>query len=102
MIVTVDQLKPGDEIIVPSNSYLRYFRVLKPVRPRLDRKTKQPIGTFKAVRVSTNIEEVTMTQTYGGRTRNWINKIYKCTPEGHNKEILIDLNYRSIWLTNRR
>lgn len=94
-IVNCEELRIGDEIIVPSNSYLRYYRVLR--EPRLTAKKRT------AVRCSTNMKREEVIRGQGTRwERKIIIKRLMCTPKDHNIEMnLYDLNYRTLWLVRR-
>lgn len=102
MEIQLKDLQVGDEILVPSASKFRYYRVLRPIKERINKKTNTPLGTYKAVRVSANIEEIKHSRTYSSRVHNWIEKRYHCTPENHNIELYANLNYKSLWLINRK
>lgn len=93
MLITIDQLELGDEIIVPSNSNLKYVKVLK--QPQLRSKPRMwessPDG-YKSVKVS--IYNKNINGTYS---------IYTCNAnvDEHNDTMYLDLNYVQIWLVKR-
>ena len=97
MLIEVKDLRVGDEIIIPCHSDLRYLRILR--EPKLKRKSQ---SQYKAVYCSTNVTETPHTHTWtGGTTQTYITKAYKCSAEGHNKEMYQNLNYKTIWLIKR-
>lgn len=102
MHIELKDLQVGDEILVASASKLRYYRILRLPKERIDKKTGKSLGSYKAVRVSANMEEISHSRNYGTRVHNWIEKRYHCTPENHNIELYANLNYKSLWLINRK
>ena len=97
MLITVKDLKVGDEILIPCHSSLRYLRVLR--EPRLKRKSQ---NQYRAVYCSASVVETPHTHTWAnGTTKTWTVKAYKCSAEGHNKEMYQNLNYKTIWLIKR-
>lgn len=91
----------GDEVLlIPSNGYLKYLKILRPPslhKIKKHRITKLPV--YKSIKVSLKIDIV---QVLGWSGKLWPKKIPQCTHEGHNTESFIDLNYRDIWLINRK
>lgn len=96
-IITIEELKVGDEILVPSNSHLRYYRVLR--EPKKNSKTNK----WSGVQCSTYAEENRVVHNAGTKyKRVRIYTIYHCTPEDHNiKKMIYGLQWRSIWLVKR-
>jgi len=104
MLVKVDQLKIGDEILIGAvgDGNLRWMRILKipMIGKRTHWKTNQPL--YKSTLCSVNIQEVQMSNTYNGNIRTWTRKIYQFTGEGHNTDKYINLNEKHIWLIKRQ
>jgi hypothetical protein len=91
MLVKPEQLKQGDEIIIATNSQLRYVRLLRDPMIRQGSThwiTKEPL--YKAVKCSMRMDE--------HKVNNWKYKVYTPTPNDHNFERFVNLNDRSIWL----
>jgi hypothetical protein len=98
MLVKVEDLIVGDEIIVPSGSSLRYYKILR--TPKLSKSQPGYRNTvrYAAVRCSTKTKTTTKTSVYGTNTYTNTYTEYECTPFEHNTEKSVDLNYKSIWL----
>jgi hypothetical protein len=94
MLITVDKLRIGDEIIIGSGSRLKYMKVLR--EPSLGAKphwrTKEIL--YKSLLCSYKIEE--QVTVYGNRT--FVYNQLMCEPDDHNKTCRVDLNSRPIWL----
>lgn len=102
MLIEIKDLIIGDEIIVSSNSQLKYLRVLRlpSISKVINRWGNSPL--YKSVKCSARQEEVNYNYTgKSGNTRSWKRKQYICTPEEHNIEIYQNLNWKSIWLIKR-
>lgn len=103
MIIEVKDLKVGDEILIPCNSSFKYLRVLRP--PVLSKKTHRRNPSkflYKNIKCSTRRTETPMSHTWNAKTYNYIVKKYEITPEEHNIELYENLNYKTIWLVNRK
>jgi hypothetical protein len=94
-IIKIEELKIGDEIIVPSNGGFRYFRVLR--KPMINKKTNR----YAAVRCSTNIEIEHLTRHWG-KILDYTKEKYICTPEGHNTEKSVNFRWKTMWLVKRK
>jgi hypothetical protein len=96
MLVTVDQLEVGDEFIVPCMSDLRYYRVERQPQP----KKGSPVNgwtqrvMYKAVKCSYYADKQTYSSGYTAH-------IHGHSPENHNAEKFVDLNYKNIWLIKK-
>lgn len=92
-LVKIEDLKAGDEIILPFQSTFRRYKLL--VTPQLSKTRKD---RYKSVRCTTKIEEVTNTWVdWKGDTRTYITKRYDfTTPDNHNVRVSVDLNHRQI------
>jgi len=101
MLVEVKDLRIGDEIIVPSNSNLRYLKLLRqPILKKgakVNWKTQCPV--YKPVMCSTRRD--VKTYTYPGSNKAYTYNEWICTPEEHNVQRYENLNYRKIWLVKR-
>lgn len=93
MLITVEQVEEGDELIIPSMSNLKYVKVLKkPVlraKPRMWEST--PTG-YKATKVS----------IYNSNINGKYNA-YRCNSnvDEHNDTMFINLSYTQLWLVKR-
>jgi len=113
-LVKIEELSPGDEIIISGNSNLKYLKVLsKPTLGNrdlcqlvIDETTNsgwnwKVVGKkYKAVRCSIRQDEISY------RNRSGFNRIYKkyvfeTDVSKHNKRISVDLNSRDIYLVKR-
>lgn len=95
-IITIEELKKGDEIIVAAGSSLRYFKVIRPPK-----KTKK--GGWGSAYCSTHMTEEVRTW-YAGKPHeyNTVIRHYICTPDEHQCELRVTgLAHRSIWLVKR-
>ena len=92
--VKIEELEIGDEIVIASQAYFKYLRVLsKPkLGPHTHWKTKQLL--YKNVKCSGRRELVP--QANGFSYQTWI-----FSPEDHNIVQYIDLEYRQVLLVNR-
>lgn len=88
-LIHVSELLPNDEVIISSNSYLKYLKVLQPVKFRGLNWNDKP--TYKNVKCS-----FIKTGTYES-----MNRYFEQNCEKHNKINYVDLNYRSIFLVKR-
>ena len=96
MLITIDQLEVGDEILVPTQSSLRFLKVLR--KPRKNKKT----GLFGSVLCSVRVEEREQIYNYyNGVTRRWKTKVYVPQWTDHNKKIYQDLKTKHIYLVKR-
>lgn len=105
MIVKVEDLQVGDNIIVGAGSKLKFLTVVKePVKG-----AKYNKDHYKSVRCSVNVIKRTKTgmnrwdhksQSYVPYVYEW--KEYQHTFDNHNERINIDLNYKDIYLVERQ
>lgn len=111
MLIEVKDLMVGDEILVGSQSCLQYLKVLRPVRvkkaipfSKWERKDENKV-MYNKVYVSTRREKHQWIYTWNQQKpqdkREYSRLEYICTPDEHNMEKYIDLNYRTIWLVKR-
>jgi hypothetical protein len=114
MLVIVEELQRGDEILCPQSGKFIFIRVIRPAHP-LFKKNKDgsrvpKLGyhgeqLYSSVYGSTNavIREFDVTHTWGGGTHVTHHKEVKfnCTPDNHNFEKNFTLRYSNIWLLNR-
>jgi hypothetical protein len=102
MLVTVDQLQVGDEIIVPSNSNLKYVKVLaEPKEKGVGYRGKM---MYKTLRCSIYGKPTSHTsKSYNGRvyTTKQSNYEYCDDVSKHNLKINLNLNYTQIYLVKR-
>lgn len=95
--VDIKDLKKDDEIMVSSQSGLRYYRVLKDMRPssrtRKNWKTGADVPWYPSLKCSANIEiETYYLNTYGGKPKEKKIKHYMFTPDDHNTNVYLNLN----------
>jgi|SRR5690606_36408301 len=96
MLITIDQLEVGDEILVPTQSSLRFLKVLR--KPRKNKKT----GLFGSVLSSVRVEEREQIYNYyNGVTRIWKSKEYIPQWTDHNKKVYQDLRTKHIYVVKR-
>jgi len=91
-IIKIEELEVGDEIIIPSNGSLRYFRILR--KPTINPKTTR----YGAVKCSTK-ERIRNAGSKWQRTVT--DYTYHCTAEDHNAEMSVNLCWKTIWLVRR-
>ena len=97
MVIEVKDLQVGDEILVGAGC-LKYIRILRPPKQHptaVHWLTKDPM--FKTVKYSTRRDEISYVWT--GRT--YTRKEFRCTPDEHNYQGYMNLNYKTLWLVNR-
>jgi len=94
MLIKVEDLKEGDEIIISSHANLKYLKVLR--TPQTGKHTHWKTGAplYKAVKCSIN------QQVHTGVGYSF--KSFVCTPDDHNGVFYKDLNDRDIWLVKRK
>lgn len=102
MVIEIKDLRVGDEIIVPSQSRLKYLKILRTPQlgTKLHYKTKSPL--YKAIKCSGNKETQQNTHIWNGKPYITKTVVWKCTPEEHNVETFENLNYKTFWLVNRK
>jgi hypothetical protein len=86
--ITIKELQQGDEVIIHGNGYLRYVKVLRPLKTRNDTNYRGDL-VYSSVKCS-----------YINTINTW-DKTGSLTGKGHNKEGYVDFNYRNIWLVKR-
>jgi len=113
MLVKVEQLEKGDEIIIPHGSEFIHIKVIRPARLlyvkdkdknrilKLDRSGKQMYGNIWG---STNAEIKEWDTTYFWDTtiRHHRRVKFIFNPTEHNHEQYFKLNYCHIFLLNRK
>lgn len=101
MLVKVEELRAGDEILVPSSSNLRYVKLLNDPKPHPIRTKSDGSPIYKAVRCSIKNEpEVIPANKW---RKEWIRNKYVFEPNValHNTKISVDLNWKQLWLVKR-
>lgn len=83
MIVTIESLEKGDEVLVPS---LNTFKRLRLIRTP----TRNKDGRWKAVKCEIRNNNV-----------NGNYSVFNCENEEYNDTINIDIAYKSIWLIKK-
>lgn len=103
MLIELKDLRKGDEIIVSSNSRLKYLKILR--NPVLGKRVGWQGGLlYKSLMCSSRRDEVTYTFHYSNpkyTPKTIKRKEFQCTAEGHNIERYENLNYRTMWLVKR-
>lgn len=92
MLIKIEELEEGDEILVGARRHINYFIVLK--KPSINTKYNR----YKSVKVSQC--QTSVTQTHYGKT--YVYKTPVCTGENHNVVKYNDLSYKDIWLVKRK
>lgn len=89
MIVKFNELKVGDEIIVPLNSRMIFGKVLR--------------FTKKSAVISTKIHEVrkTIGSNYRCKPLTWIERTYECAPVSEHNSTKYVNHYRDFWVMKR-
>lgn len=95
-IVKVEDLNVGDNIIVSSNTKLKFMTVLKKPAIGKPRRWAPNIVNWKSVKCSTKVKITVLTFGYGTHTRNL--REYVPTFEDHDVNIYANLNYKNILL----
>lgn len=96
MLIKIEELEEGDEILVGAGSHINYFIVLK--KPALAKGSTY----YKSVKVSQCQNIKTHSFQSGGQTRTYNHKTPVCTAENHNVVKYNDLSYKDIWLVKRK
>lgn len=116
--VTIEELEAGDEIIISSNSKMRYLKLLK--TPTLSTKTGWTRGEdaegyftwdksallYKSTLCSTCVEEKTYKyKGYGvgspDRIKTYKEYIFETDSSKHNKKMSVNLNQKDILLVKK-
>lgn len=92
MLIKIEELEEGDEILVGAGSHINYFIVLK--KPALAKGSTY----YKSVKVSQC--QTSVTQTHYGKT--YVYKTPVCTAENHNVVKYNNLQGKDIWLVKRK
>jgi hypothetical protein len=87
--ISVEDLQKNDEVIIHGNGYIRYVKILKPMKI-----AKNP--DFRGNSVYSKVK-----CSYMKHDTNPWDRRGTLTGEGHNKETYVDFNYRNIWLVKR-
>jgi hypothetical protein len=104
VLIKVEDLQVGDEIMISCQSCFKYLRVLTP--PALSKtkkiwRTQQPAYTnFKCTTRQDQVVRYAYTNSQGVVV-NRMAKEWIVSPEDHNLRISQDLNDRQIWLVKR-
>lgn len=106
MIVNIEDLEVGDEILIGSGMALKWLKILR--KPMLGKKKHYRTSAllYKSVYCSGNITEQPYSRSWTDsigltHTRNWTLKEWMPTGEDHNVQKYINLNYRTIWLIKK-
>jgi len=104
VLIKVEDVQVGDEIMISCQSYFKYLRVLTPPtmsKTKMHWKTKQPLlANFRCTTRQNQV--VTHSYTDGaGKVHNRVYKTWIPTPEDHNLRVSVDLSGRQIWLVKR-
>ena len=96
--IKIEDVQVGDELLIGSSSGLKYIRILRPLK--LARKPNwRGDAVYSKVKCSWR-EDV---EQYTIPGRNYTYNFFYCslTPENHNKETYVDLNYKKLWLIKK-
>jgi hypothetical protein len=93
MLVKIEELRKGDEILVPAGSTLLYLRLLQ------DPKISKKLGwdgaqKYSSIKCSLKVQTVEH-KNYDGVL--YYRNITECSAEGHNFEKYYNLNHKTIW-----
>jgi hypothetical protein len=86
--ITVKDLQKGDEVIIHGNGYIRYVKLLRPLKLRTGTNYRGDI-VYSSIKCS-----------FIDTSNTW-DKTGSLTGDGHNKEAYVDFNYRNVWLVKR-
>lgn len=86
--ITIEELEKGDEVIIHGNGYIRYVKLLRPLK-KANKPNYRGDIPYSSVKCS-----------FVHIPYSW-DKKGTLTGEGHNKEGYIDFNYKNIWLVKR-
>lgn len=100
MLVKVEDLEVGDEIII-ANGAMKYLKVLR--KPKLSTKPDwKGRVRYTSVKCSTNNSSITGSYMgWQGKLVTYTERIWEVTGDGHNRELYQDLNHRPIWLVKK-
>ena len=94
MLIHVEDLKKGDEVLVTSNGRFRYLKLLR------DMKINPKTGKYSVVKCSTRMDLVE--HSWRNRNGNVIyDEVYTATADEHNHEISVNFRWKNIWLVKR-
>ena len=94
-LVKVEELMEGDEIIISSNSNLKYLKILK--TPTISNKKCWLTGLPLCSAVRCSIRQDTISTAYSFRKKY----VFEQDISKHNHKISISLNHRDIYLVKR-
>lgn len=110
MLVKVEELQRGDEILCPQSGKFIFIRVIRPAHP-LFKKNKDgsrvpKLGyngeqLYSSIYGSTNAEIKEWDTVWNGTTYKHKRIEYICSSDNHNFEKNFTLRYSNIWLLNR-
>lgn len=92
MLVKIEELEEGDEILVPSNGELGYLRILR-------KPSKNKLGRWRYVVCSIRSDKIILSNAAG---KSWESNQRICTAEDHNKTVSRNLVSRPMWLVNKQ
>jgi hypothetical protein len=112
MLIEIQDLRKGDEVLIGASGNLKYLRLLRNPRvakPRTGSMRGNWITQGQAVTqygtVKCSYKQKTISQQYvyanGTKTHTYNRNIVECTPDGHNKECYVNFNDRPVWLVKR-
>ena len=113
MLIKVEDLQVGDEILTAYNAHFRYLRVMRLPRslyikdpvtgmkiPKMCR-WSTPVQLYGTTIYSAKMNQVEYSRVWGGITHNYTREEWFCTPEDHNIVKYMQLSGRDIWLVKR-
>lgn len=102
-VITIDKVKGGNEIIIPSNNQLIYLKVLRD--PKLKRtgglNRRNQIPLYSSVLCSFKKVQKQYSNTWAGKSYLYTKNEYVCTPDEHNSKSRFDLNYKTLYLVKK-
>ena len=101
MKINIEDLRVGDEIIIPSQSNLKYVKILSELKETSSTRYGSTKFIFKAVRCSIKTDKLVIpaTKYHTQRIRNKYQ--FETNSSEHNARISLNLNYTDIWLVKR-
>ena len=100
-LVKVEDLNVGDNIIVSSNTKLKFMTVLKKPVIGTPRRWRPNDVNWKSVKCSTKVKITVLTYGSGTYTRTRNLKEYVPTFEDHDVNMYANLNYKNILLIEK-
>lgn len=101
-LVDIQDLDEGDEILISCQSYFKYLRLLrKPIIHATKKHWTTQQSMYKSVKCSTIRTEKVTSWTRDGQTYSCKHKEWEFSPDNHNYNHYVNLNFRQIILVKK-